>query len=215
MMERYGLMSQTARWFKPTKNVLLTGAGFTRDFGGYLASEMWAAIFRRPEIRNHPKLRKCMLEELNYEALYDSILSSESFTDKDKASLTTAIRNAYQEMHENICDADQRRQTTAAAMCRAFVARFDGSGHERGFFFTLNQDLFMERFFSLGYQQASLLKIPGLEHPKWFNGQLPSTLTEEDHVQLPDEARVEEFRSIFSSKSVECFAYVKLHGSYG
>jgi len=208
-------MSQTARWFKPTKNVLLTGAGFTRDFGGYLASEMWAAIFRRPEIREYPELRKCMLEELNYEALYDKILSSESYTDKDKASLTTAIRNAYQEMHENICDADQRRRTTAAAMCRAFVARFDGSGHERGFFFTLNQDLFIERFFSGSYQQASLFKIPGLEHPKWFNGQLASTLTKEDHVRLLDQARVEKFSSTFSSKSVERFAYVKLHGSYG
>lgn len=118
-------------------------------------------------------------------------------------------------MHENICDADQRRRTTAAAMCRAFVAKFDGSGHERGFFFTLNQDLFIERFVLLSYQQAALLKIPCLEHPKWFNGHLASTLTEEDHVRLPDQIRVEKFGSTFSSKSVERFAYVKLHGSYG
>ncbi len=208
-------MSQATRWFKPTKNVLLTGAGFTRDFGGYLASEMWAAIFRRPEVRDHPKLRKCMLEELNYESLYDQVLSSKSYTDKDKASLTKAIRIAYQEMHELICEPDQRRRTTAAAVCRAFVARFDGSGQERGFFFTLNQDLFIERFFSLSYQQASLLKIPGLEQPKWFNGQLPTALADEDHVRVPDENRLEKVQSAFWSKSVERFAYVKLHGSSG
>jgi hypothetical protein len=47
----------------------VTGAGFTQDFGGYLAAEMWAVIFRQPEIRRYPNLRKRMLEGLDYEAL--------------------------------------------------------------------------------------------------------------------------------------------------
>lgn len=156
-----------------------------------------------------------MLERLDYEALYHEVLSSDSYTSDERRSLTQAIRNAYQEMHELICQGDLKRNNAAAAVCRAFIARFDGSGHERGFLFTLNQDLFMERFFSLSYQQASLLKIPGLGHPKWFNGQLPSILTDEDFVRLPDENRLEKFKPTFWSKSVECFAYVKLHGSYG
>jgi hypothetical protein len=209
-------MSQTERWFKPAKNVLLTGAGFTKDFGGYLASEMWAVIFRQPGIRRYPNLRKRMLERLDYEAFYHEVLSSEAYSTEEKLSLTKAIRNAYEEMHELICQgADLKRNNAAAAVCRAFIAQFDGSGHERGFFFTLNQDLFLERFFSLGYQRASLLKIPGLGHPKWFNGQLPSRLAGEDLVRLPDESRVEKLKSSFWSKSSECFAYVKLHGSYG
>jgi hypothetical protein len=62
-------MSQLTWWFKPAKNVLLTGAGLTRNFGGYLAAEMWAVIFRQPEIRRYPNLRKRMLEGLDYEAL--------------------------------------------------------------------------------------------------------------------------------------------------
>jgi hypothetical protein len=209
------LTMESKRWFKPAKNVLLTGAGFSRDFGGYLAAEMWAVIFRQPEIRQYPNLRKRMLEGLDYEVFYHNVLSSESYRAEEKGSLTKAIRNAYHEMHELICEPDLRRNNGAAAVCRAFIARFDGSGHERGFFFTLNQDLFLERFFSLGYQQASLLKLPGLEHPKWFNGQLPSSLSDEDLVRLPDESRLETFKSNFWSKSVERFAYVKLHGSYG
>jgi hypothetical protein len=28
-----------------SENILLTGAGFTKNFGGLLASEMWAEIF--------------------------------------------------------------------------------------------------------------------------------------------------------------------------
>lgn len=176
---------------------------------------MWAVIFRQPEIRQYPNLRKRMLERLDYESLYHEVLSSLSYTDDERRALTNAIRNAYREMHELICQWDLKRNSAAAAVCRAFIARFDGSGYDRGFFFTLNQDLFIERFFFLGYQQASLLKIPGLEHAKWFNGHLASTLTKEDHIRLPDQARVEKFSSTFLSKSVECFAYVKLHGSYG
>jgi hypothetical protein len=208
-------MVRSTKWFKPAKNVLLTGAGFTRDFGGCLASEFWAVIFRQPEIRQYPNLRKRMLERLEYETLYHEVLSSASYSPDEKRALTNAIGNAYRNMHELICQWDLRRDSAAAAVCRAFIARFDGSGRERGFFFTLNQDLFIERFFSLSYQQASLLKIPGVGHPKWFNGQLPSTLTGEDFVQLPDESRVEKLRSNFWSKSSECFAYMKLHGSYG
>jgi len=37
-------------WFTAARHVLLTGAGFTQGYGGYLASEMWATIFRQPEI---------------------------------------------------------------------------------------------------------------------------------------------------------------------
>lgn len=33
-----------------SKNILFTGAGFTHDFGGILAQEMWSIIF------NHPKM---------------------------------------------------------------------------------------------------------------------------------------------------------------
>ena len=55
--------------------VLLTGAGFTKSFGGYLASEMWAAILNQPEIQNSPALLKRMreLETLDYELLYEEI----------------------------------------------------------------------------------------------------------------------------------------------
>jgi len=31
---------------KVNKYILLTGAGFTKDFGGFLAKEMWESIFK-------------------------------------------------------------------------------------------------------------------------------------------------------------------------
>ena len=53
--------------------VLLTGAGFTKNFGGYLASEMLT------EIRNEASesLTKWIDKKpLNFEALYDAALGS-------------------------------------------------------------------------------------------------------------------------------------------
>jgi hypothetical protein len=53
--------------------LLLTGAGFTKTFGGYLASEMWATILNQPEVQNSPELLKGMrdLENLDYEMYYE------------------------------------------------------------------------------------------------------------------------------------------------
>jgi hypothetical protein len=55
--------------------VLLTGAGFTKTFDGYLASEMWAAILNQPEIQNSPELLKGMrdIDKLDYEEFYEQI----------------------------------------------------------------------------------------------------------------------------------------------
>ena len=46
-----------------SKHVLLTGAGFTKNFGTPLASEMWAEIFNHKKIQAHPKIKKLMLDE--------------------------------------------------------------------------------------------------------------------------------------------------------
>ena len=46
--------------------VLLTGAGFTKTFGGYLASEMWATILNQPEVQRSPELLKGMRERLDW-----------------------------------------------------------------------------------------------------------------------------------------------------
>lgn len=35
---------------KFNKKILLTGAGYTKDFGGYLAIEMWSFIFNNREL---------------------------------------------------------------------------------------------------------------------------------------------------------------------
>lgn len=204
-------MNGEQRWFSPAKTILLTGAGFTRNFGGYLASEMWALILNQPGIRKHRRLRELMLEEMNYETIYDSVLRKQAYDNgPEREALKEAIQNAYQQLHEAICLDDNRHLARAAQVCNVFICRLAGSQRALGFFFTLNQDLFIERYYA-----KTMLKIPGLHHPNWFNGRLGRKLENEDRVQLPDKEIVNKIREEFWKKSSIPFVYIKLHGSYG
>jgi|GEM_PF-4213484 len=72
-----------------SKTILLTGAGFTRDFGGYLADEMWSIIFNHPAIQQREALRKFLLDpryDFNFELLYHLVLSNRTEISKDDPS---------------------------------------------------------------------------------------------------------------------------------
>ena len=207
-------MSSQKGWFTPAKNVLLTGAGFTKDFGGHLASEMWSVILNQPEIRRYPSLREILLGELNFEQVYDQVPARSS--PEEQAAFHSALNNAYGQMHRGICQPEN--DTRSSAVCSNFLAQFQkrrDNQQEKAFFFTLNQDLFVERFYLNNFNHEGLIKIPGLQHQKWFNWQLSDELQQEDLRQLPDEDQMEAIKREFWSKSTENFAYVKLHGSYG
>jgi len=214
-------VGKDADWYKPAETILLTGAGFTKNFRGYLASEMWAAILSQPEINRDFDLRKEMLNELDYEEIYDRIMKPDGYRDDQKSSFRTALSNAYQQMHEAICteDVDPGHLNSAAAACRHLIRRFAGSKDKRtrGFFFTLNQDLFVERFY-LNTDPTESIDIAGLPRssPRWFNGSLGVQLESDDWVMLPDHDWVQKYKAGCWSKGSYCpLAYIKLHGSYG
>jgi hypothetical protein len=197
------------------KTLLLAGAGLTKDFGGFLASEMWSAIFNQPEIREDNTLRQIMLRgPLNYESIYHEVQSEPAYPDAQKTALARAIRRAYDEMDQIVYQRNTTRPIHSAyELCRCFITRFAPPNPERSFFFTLNQDLLIERFFS--NSSSAIIQLPGLHHEKWFNGRLGEQLDTGDFVTLPDERQVEQFKRIFWNKGTGNFVYVKLHGSYG
>lgn len=197
-------------WFTPAGSVLLTGAGFTHNFGGVLASEMWSLIFNQAEIQQSEGLRRRMLEELNYEALYAAVLEDGAPAERD--TMKTATRRSYEQMHQVISSDEIDHRTRAFGVCRSFVSRFAGEGRERGFVFTLNQDLFIEKFYSNSDHQLDVL---GLRSPAWFNDRLRPTLERDNLVRLPDESKVDAEVARFGAKGAPRFVYVKLHGSLG
>jgi hypothetical protein len=199
-------------FFQPSRHILLTGAGFTKNFNGYLAEEMWAAILRQPEVRGNHKLRRALLDCMNFEEVYDRIVTSEDYAE-ERPSFVTAVRRAYEQMHERICSAELKIGPSAAQACRLILSAFAGRARERGFFFTLNQDLFVEHFYSTS--DCPPLFLPGLNCPRWFNRRLGPTLDAETRVTLPDEQGTNQIRERFWDKRQGSFAYIKLHGSLG
>jgi hypothetical protein len=203
-------MTSPARWFRPARTVLLTGAGFTKTFGGFLADEMWALILNQPQIRGHDRLRRKMLEELNYEVLYHDILNAPDGDDAERQAFVAAVRRAYEQLHAEIFD-PQRRDRSCSA-CVYFLARFVTNEYqERSFVFTLNQDLFVENFYSTS---DHLIKLPGLHNDAWFQWKLAPSLQEGMFVELPSGSLVDEIKRRFWDKSQERLVYIKLHGSY-
>jgi len=197
-------------YFEPNPAALLLGAGFSKDFGGYLASEMWAAVFNRPEVSTTPVLRQALLEKLDFEGVYEDLSTDTRLSPVERWAIESAYRNAYQEMDERQCS--RAVLNSPAGVCsQSFLRYFAGCTAERrmGFLFTLNQDLLLERFWAA----EPNLHLPGLRRRGPALGRHP--IQETDWVDLPSEDDVAEARRSFWSKSSQCFAQIKLHGSFG
>ncbi len=187
--------------------VLLTGAGFTKTFGGYLASEMWATILNQPEVQDSPEILKGMrdLENLDYEMFYEDIQANG--TEQQKKDLNAAIRSAFKEMDDNIrtCKPPLPR----GHRCCQFISRIV-QDQTPTFIFTLNQDMFFEHF----HDRDKITVVPGLpEHLRRFR--------EADHdscdfsLRLPSVEELEPRKVELFKKGFAQIAYVKLHGSQG
>jgi hypothetical protein len=97
-----------------TKNILLLGAGFSKNFGAPLANEMWYLVFNHEGIQAQPRLKKLMLNNFNFELIYDCVLlgfidkegllgekdSFIDFTNIEKNAIREAINNAYEFIDE-------------------------------------------------------------------------------------------------------------------
>lgn len=201
-------MSDVVQPYSPVKTVLLTGAGFTKSFGGYLGSEMWAAILRQPEIQDDDALRRRLLDVpgLNFEMFYDEVETLSHYTPEQKDRVRAALQRAYKEM-DDIIRSNDRSKATAI---QYFLKQFAGSNETRtrGFVFTLNQDLFMERF----YVGDKDMRLPGIAtKAEWFKG---STAEWKYALQLPSRAEVTKYKDEFWRKGQCPLMYIKLHGSF-
>lgn len=180
---------------KSAENVLLLGAGFTKNFGGLLADEMWAEIFNHEKIQAQSKIKKLMLNDFNYESIYYSIL--EGFTDKnglfgekgkcvkftneEKYAIKVATKSAYSYIDKILMwhlisfgpefyDYKPKWVNVVNNLLMNF-----GLTDNNSFIFTLNQDLFIERFYQNpakdhpNKNKIPELLIPGIdESPEWF-----------------------------------------------
>ncbi len=201
--------------FPVTKNILFTGAGFTYNFGGLLAKTMWAEIHNRIQKYNLAKLNRLIKDNYDYEELYNEVLNSANFDDLEKEAFINVVYEAYETLDQVIRYYNVRSQATTPIdidKLSEFILRFGGKGKERGFFFTINQDIFIERYFSgTGFDRPKTpgIKVDNLRFSTF--DKRGKDLTPPDYARIPNKLEVDAMASQMGD--IARILYIKLHGS--
>ena len=173
-------------------HVLLTGAGFTKNFGGFLGEEMWLKVFNKPVIQRTPSIRSFLLQEpLDYENAYQTVMDNPSLDRSEKAARQQAVMEAYEDLDATVIQwysqADKNYPINGTQV-NYFINRFAQSNGGKGFFFTTNQDLFIERKYQNEPRpRLTPLQYLGVDKPLVFDDLKRSRpLSRDDHFALPD-----------------------------
>lgn len=185
--------------------ILLTGAGFTRNFGAPLAADVWALIFSHPDVRAQPRIHELLRDQFDFEAVYQEVMTGR-FHQNEQAAMAKAVDDAYGYIDSIVQNYSINRITPDIYQIQTFLDAFAGNRERPGFIFTLNQDLFVERHF-YGGTRPSLPYIP--VNRDWFTPIFSGrSLDLEDQVALP--ADISPSLSIIGTDPLY---YLKLHGS--
>lgn len=188
--------------------ILLTGAGFTHNFGAPLAADVWSFVLGHPAIGGMPRVRELLLRNFDFESVYHAVLADSDYLANEKEAIRDAVSDAYESLDEGL-----RAWTFTPGAphpvniyrVRQLVERFAGKRTRPGFVFTLNQDLFMERY----YADGPTLLFLGLGRTVHLSCGSQGELDPGDRIRLPAAPS-----SLDQEIHRDTFFYVKLHGSY-
>lgn len=194
--------------FKSHNLILLTGAGFTKNFGGFLGSEMWAQIFNEPEIQSNIHLRSFLQNDYDFESVYSKVMGATKIPEEKKI-MQRVVERVYKNLDDAISgwvfNSDSPYPVNWYGW-GALTNLFVGQGDTKGLFFTLNQDIFIER--KNGHRSPG---APIFKQELYSGG--CRDFTSDNFVTLPhDDAVLKAERDLAGHAGL---AYIKLHGSYG
>jgi len=191
---------------KYPNHILFTGAGFSNNWGGFLAKDMWTEIFNNGKIQKEKKLRERLLSEFDYESIYSEVMNRDEWTKNEKEALGIAIEDAYLNLDNKIVSNSSSSKTTE--IINSLLTYFiPAEGKDRkGVFFTINQDLLVER--KLGIN-TSLLGFPEASDANNIFTIQSKKLENKYFIKLPEKDEIIPFEKENRNK---CF-YIKLHGS--
>ncbi|MDB0529326.1 SIR2 family protein [Ralstonia solanacearum] len=148
-------------------HILLLGAGFSRNWGGWLASEAFEYLLGCPEIRSDDELRRLLWRNQAAGGFENALADLQSANRADPQThgtrlqnLMLAITRMFEDMNRGFLDrTDFEFHQHLGELVRSFLVRFDA-------IFTLNQDLLLEHHY--------LTENIALAAPHHWNGpQLP------------------------------------------
>ena len=143
--------------------ILLLGAGFSRNWGGWLASEAFEYLLGCPEIASNTDLRQLLWRHQTtggFENALAELQNADSQDNSQLGALQTAVKSMFKDMNKAFFETVEFELQTPAYIPRTiatFLSRFDA-------IFTLNQDLLLEHHY---------LQNMNLGNPKWRGAQLP------------------------------------------
>ena len=189
---------------------LLTGAGFSANWGGWVASEAFEYLLGAPEIMADPQLRDLWWKYQATGGFEDALAElqkgyssgfAQQWTEKQLIQFQNAVGRMFDDMNQGFLN---RRDlefscTEPNRSVQSFLMRFDA-------IFTLNQDVLLEHFYCADkrVQRQVRPEIPGLRkipHAEPIHSESLSRATWQPRP--PDDFKV----------SPGCQQYVKIHGS--
>lgn len=190
--------------------IIFTGAGFTKNYGGFLAEEMWARIFNDPKVQASARIRALLENDFDFERVYSNVFDGPvSYTDEERNILRESIEKAYKNLDDAIrgwVQNDDNPTSFNSYGLTDLTNLLNGGSNEKGLFVTLNQDLLMERQYQWRWPGVNPMggkfyQIHGIE------------LDQSDFVRLPATTDLQKIdQDIQSHVGI---IYIKLHGSYG
>jgi len=198
-------------------NILLTGAGFTKNFGGLLAAEVWSQVFNHAGVRAMPDLTsRVSALTPDFEAVYDAVVVRDPTTEEAKA-VHSATLAAYETLDRKLRDPMGPKSKLDVARVGEMVKLCGPTENSKevGFLFTLNQDLFPERetVDRLHFGSPGILGIGGLpgHFGRYFELGNGAALTKKDVRTCPSQQQIEEGAAKWLTGGR--LYWVKLHGS--
>jgi hypothetical protein len=200
-----------------TKHILLTGAGFSANWGGWLANQLWAVLYGHQKVQDNDKLKEILwryMERGGFEEAYEYIKAS---FPKLEPIIRKVIEDSFDEMNSKLDITFSKKLATSLISCIETLALSRGSYNEKGVkVFTLNQDIYFERAF-LEYCQY-MSKVYGnnrqLYLPYIQNGIINCNrdLSKISFDEVNDEFIKEDFSKNYTGRRLTT-EYYKLHGS--
>ncbi len=196
-----------------SNTILLTGAGFTKNFGGFVSTEMWEKIFNCREVQGEPILKNILCNDFDYESVYHKVIDGD-YSIGVKAAINSAILKAYRKLDDigqNYIPATDGSRSSILHGARKII---DGmaSINQINFLFTLNQDLFVERLISGTRIPITTPRMSRFFIPNSIDSQLPVNDTDFKTVPNQKELGTNKDATMLSKNELH---YIKLHGSFG
>jgi SIR2-like domain len=146
------------------RHVLLSGAGWSRNWGGRLASEVWQSLMDHPLVQGNARLRELLLAEPSFEVALGAVQRT-PYSAEDWVAFEQALVAAFISIDREISRLDHFSRINIYGV-QKFLFRFSQrrQGVDTGYLFTLNQDLWLERFLYNEHTfNAPSAALPGLQ----------------------------------------------------